>query len=362
MTRAALAFLTILLLAGNADAADQNVVRIYNWSDYIAPGVLDEFTRETGIQVIYDTFDSDEALEAKLLAGHTGYDVVVPSAAFLQPEIRAGVFLKLDRTKLPNWKNLWPAVMRRLAVYDPGNQYAVNYMWFTTGIAYNAAEAKKRFRGHAPDSWDILFKPQEIRKFADCGVYMLDRPEAVLTSALRYLRLNPDSKNPVDIQRAADVVLRVKRYVKKFRSSKYINALANGDICLALGRGGESLQARDRAAAASNGVDVDYVIPKEGGLMSLDNLAIPKDAPDPESALKFINFLMRPDIAARNTNATGFANGVLASKPFVEKNIRDNPAVYPPTSIMQRLYTVTMNAPPLQKMIEREWLRVKRGR
>lgn len=362
MAKVALAILTIFLLVRGASATEGKVVNIYNWSDYIAPGVLDEFTRDTGIRVVYDTYDSNEMLETKLLAGDTGYDVVVPSATFLQRQLRAGVYQKLDRSKLPNWKYLWPAVMRRLAAYDPGNQYAANYMWFTTGIAYNVAQAKKRLGGKPINSWDVLFKPKEIQKFASCGVYMLDSPEDVFASALRYLRLNPDSKNPADIRRAAAVVARVRRYVKKFDSSEYINALANGDICLAIGWSGDAFQARARARQAGNGVNVNYVIPKEGGLMSLDNLAIPKDAPHPAEALQFINFLMRPDIAAQNTNATKYANGVRASTPFVHKSILENTAIYPSKSVMKELFTVTTNAFPLQKVITREWTRVKTGR
>ena len=362
MFRPALAIVAFSLALGSASAAEQKVVNVYNWSDYIAPGVLDDFTRETGIKVVYDTYDSNEVLETKLLAGHTGYDVVVPSATFLERQIKAGVYQKLDRSKLPNWKNLWPEVMQRLAAYDPGNQYAVNYMWFTTGVAYNVDKAKQRLGDESLDSWTIVFKPEILRKFADCGVYMLDSPEDVLTSALRYLDLNPDSKNPLDVRRASEVVERVKRYVKKFNSSEYINALANGDICLAIGWSGDSFQARDRARDSGNGVKVNYAIPREGSLMSLDNLAMPADAPHPQEALAFINFLMRPDIAARNTNATNFANGVLASKQFVEKSILNNTSIYPDDAVMKRLYTVTTNALPFQKIVTREWTRVKTGR
>ena len=351
-----------LIVASLPAFAQEKVVNVYNWSDYIDPKVLEDFTRETGIKVIYDTYDSNETLETKLLAGKTDYDVVVPSATFLQRQIQAGVYQKLDRSKLPNAKNLWPEVMARLATYDPGNLYAVNYMWFTTGIAYNVQKAQARTGGKPIDSWETVFKPENLKRFADCGVYMLDSPEDVLTSMMRYLGINPDSKKPEEIRKAAEAVMRVKPSVKKFHSSEYINALAGGDICLALGWAGDSFQARNRAREANNGVDINYVIPKEGALMSLDNLAIPKDAPHRDEAYQFIDYLLRPDVAARNTSVTNFANGVLASKPFVDKEVLENRSIYPSDEIMKRLYTVSANDLATQKVVTREWTRIKTGR
>jgi len=354
-----------LVLATSSFAQDR-VVNVYNWSDYIDPKVLEDFTKETGIAVVYDTFDSNEVLETRLLAGKTGYDVVVPSGPFLQRQIAAGLYRKLDKTKLPNIRNLWPEVMARLAAYDPGNQYAVNYMWFTTGIAYNADKAKERlgeppFDG-APNSWDIVFRPELLKRFADCGVYVLDSPEDLFSTGLQYLRLNPDSRNQNDLKRAADLLSLIRRSVTKFHSSEYINALASGDICLAVGWSGDSFQARNRAREAQSDVDVGYVIPKEGALMSLDNLAILKDAPHVEEAYAFIDFLLRPEIAARNTNATNFANGVLASKPFIAKDILDNKAIYPDAAVMARLFTVKSYDQATQKFITREWTRIKTGK
>ena len=342
--------------------AQEKVVNVYNWSDYIDPKALDDFSKETGIKVVYDTYDSNETLETKLLAGNTGYDVVVPSATFLQRQIKAGVYQKLDKSKLPNLKGMWPEVMARLAAYDPGNQYAVNYMWFTTGIAFNVDKAKQRMGGKPIDSWETVFKPENLRKFADCGVYMLDSPEDVFTSELKYLGANPDSKNPADIKRAADALMRVKPFVKKFHSSEYINALANGDICLAVGWAGDTFQARARAKEAGNGVDIDYVVPKEGALMSLDNLAIPKDAPHVAEAYAFIDFLLRPEIAARNTAATNFANGVIASKPLIDKEILDNPSIYPREDGLKNLFVVSPYDQATQKIVTREWTRVKTGK
>ena len=340
----------------------EKTVNVYNWSDYIDSKILEDFTAETGIKVIYDTYDSNEVLETKLLAGKTGYDVVVPSATFLQRQIQAGIYQKLDKARLPHAAGLWPEVMARLAAYDPGNQYAVNYMWYTTGIAYNVGKAKDRLGGATPESWDVVFKPDNLKKFSDCGVYVLDSPEDLLTSALNYMKLNPDSKNPVEIRRAADLVGRMRPLVKKFHSSEYINALANGDICLAVAWAGDSFQARNRAREAGNGIEIGYAIPKEGTLMSLDNLAIPKDAPHLAEAYAFIDYLLRPEVAGRNSSITSFANGVLASKPFVAKEVLDNKAIYPDEETMKRLFTVTTYDQAVQKVVTREWTRVKTGK
>jgi putrescine transport system substrate-binding protein len=354
---------TLALLAGICAAgAAERVVNVYNWSDYIDPKVLEDFTKETGIKVVYDTYDSNETLETRLLAGKTGYDVVVPSGTFLQRQIQAGLYQKLDKTKLPNAKNLWPEIMTRLAVYDPGNQYAVAYMWFTTGIAYNVDKAKERI-GEAPiTSWETLFKAENLRKFADCGVYVLDSPEDMFAVALNYLKLDPNSKKTDDLRRAAEQLKLMRRNVKKFHSSEYINALANGDICLAVGWAGDSFQARDRAREADNGVMLNYVIPKEGTLMSIDTIAIPKDAPHLDEAYAFIDYLMRPEIAARNTHVTNFASGVLAAKGLAPKEIAENEAIYPNAETMRRLFTVTSFDQPTQKLVTSQWTQVKTGR
>ena len=351
----------LLCLGGTARAAD-DVVNVFNWSDYIDPKVLDAFTKETGIKVVYDTYDSNEVLETRLLAGHTGYDVVVPSATFLQRQISAGVLLPLDPAKLANLKNLSPEIEGRLASYDPGNRYAVDYMWFTTGIAYNAAKAKERLGEAAIASWDVVFKPELLRRFADCGIYVLDSPEDMFTVALRYLKLDPNSKNLNDLRRAADLLATMRKSVRKFSSSDYINALANGDICLAVGWAGDSFQARTRAREAGNGVDVAYVVPNEGTLMSFDTLAIPKDAPHPANAYRFIDFLLRPDNAARNTQITNFANPVSASKPLIDRDITSNPSIYPDEAVMKTLFTVTPYDAAVQKFVTREWTRIKTGR
>lgn len=348
-------------LGGSAIAAER-VVNVFNWSDYIDAKVLDDFTRETGVKVIYDTYNSNEILDTRLLAGATGYDVVAPSATFLARQIKADLFQPLDKRKLPNWKNLWPEIATKLQRYDPGNQYAVDYMWYTTGIAYNTVKIKERIGDTPISSWEQVLRPENLKKFADCGVYVIDSPEDLFSISLHFLKLDPNSKNVEDIKRAEDQLFALRRYIKKFHSSEYINALANGDICLAIGWSGDSFQARSRAREAGNGIEITYVIPKEGTLISMDTLAIPKDAPHTDEAHMFINYLMRPDIAARNTAATHFANGVGASTPLIPQAILNNQAIYPNEATMARLFAVTAPDLALQKTITRAWTRIKTGR
>ncbi len=358
-----LLFALIVTLAAAAAPASgaERVVNIFNWSDYIDPSVLEDFTRETGVKVIYDTYDSNEMLEARLLAGDTGYDIVAPSATFLQRQIAAGVLQPIDRRKLANAGNIWAEIDGKLSRFDPGSRHAINYMWYTTGIAYNVAKIKERL-GKPITSWEQVLKPEALKKLADCGVYMLDSPEDMFAIALNYLKLDPNSKSPQDLARAANLLGSLRRYVKKFHSSEYINALANGDICVAVGWAGDSLQARNRAREAGADVDIAYVIPSEGTLMSLDNLAIPKDAPHLAEAYLFIDYLLRPDIAARNTKVTNFANGVAPSRPLIDKAIADDPSIYPNEATMRRLFTVTAPDQAQQKLITRLWTTVKTGR
>jgi putrescine transport system substrate-binding protein len=342
-------------------AAAERVINIFNWSDYIDPGVLADFTRESGIKVIYDTYDSNEMLEARMLAGATGYDVVVPSGPLLQRLVRADVLQALDRRRLSNAGNLWPEIDRRLQLYDPGGAHAVDYAWFTTGVAYNESKIIERI-GKPITSWDEVLRADALKKFADCAVYMLDSPEDMLAIALNYLKLDPNSKNPNDLRRAADVLGGLRRYVKKFHSSEYINALANGDICLAIGWAGDAMQARNRAREAGADVNIVFTTPVEGGMISLDALAIPVDAPHLNEAYVFIDYLLRPDVAARNVRATNFASGVLPARKLLEPAIGNNPAIYPDDKTMLRLFAVTAPDQPTQKLITRLWTMVKTGR
>ncbi len=343
-------------------ALADSVLNVANWSDYIDQKAIEDFTKETGIRVVYDTYDSNEILETRLLAGGTGYDVVVPSATFLQRQIKTGVYRKLDKAQLPGLKGVAPEIAARQNAYDRGGEYSVVYMWFTTGIAYNVKKIRERLGEHPMDTWDIVFKPDNMRKLADCGVYFIDSPEDILAIAAKYIGLPPDFRDADAVRRAAHVVSGVRRYIRKFHSSEYINALANGDICLAVGWAGDSFQARNRARDAGAGVDIAYVIPREGTLMSMDTLAIPKDAQHVAEAHRFIEYLLRPEIAARNTIATNFANPVTASKERLPQSILDNKGVYPDEATMLNLFTVSAKEPEIQKIVTREWLRVKLDR
>jgi putrescine transport system substrate-binding protein len=342
-------------------------VNVYNWSDYVEPSVIDGFTRETGIQVRYDTFDANETLETKLLAGKSGYDVVAPTAYFLQRQISAGVFQKLDKSKLGNLGNVWPEIARKLAAYDPGNEHAVNYMWGTTGIGYNVKKAREIIKSDASieaamASWDIVFKPESLARFKGCGVDMLDSSEDVLTAALHYLGLNPNSKDGNELDAAANLLSKLRPLVRKFHSSEYLNALASGETCLVLGWSGDIKQAQKRAAEARNGVEIGYAIPKGGAQMWFDNFAIPKDAPHPSEAHAFIDYMLRPEVAAKNSNFLGYANGNLASQRLIDKAVLDDRTVYPDAATMATLYTIAARDQRTQRLVTRLWTKVKTGR
>ena len=346
-----------------APARPERFVNFYNWSDYIDPTVLDAFSKQTGITVRYDTFDSNDTLEAKLLAGNSGYDVVVPTGYFLARLIAAGVFQKLDKSELPNLVNVWPAISERLAVYDPDNQYAVNYMWGTTGIGYNVKDAARILGPGADiDSWDDVFNPAKIARFKDCGIHFLDSSDDIMPAALQYLHLDPNSNDPADLQKAADLLGKIRPYVRKFHSSEYLNALATGEICLVVGFSGDIKQAQKRAAQSKAGIVIGYAIPHEGAQLWFDNLAIPKDAPDVAAAHALINYLLRPEVAAKNTNFVSYANGNIASQKYIDPAILNDRSIYPDASTMAKLYTVTAHDPKTQRLINRLWTRVKTGR
>jgi len=367
----AAAAVALVAAVASSSAQPEQVVNFYNWSDYIDPTVLDDFTKETGIKVRYDTFDSNDTLEAKLLAGKSGYDVVVPTAYFLARQISAGVFQKLDKSKLPNLRNAWPQIAERLAIYDPGNQYAVNYMWGTTGIGYNVKAARTILRPQAAsgaagdsliNSWDDVFDPQRIARFKDCGIYLLDSSDDIVSAALHYLDLDPNSSNPGDLQKAADLLARIRPYVRKFHSSEYLNALATGEICFVVGFSGDIKQAQKRAAEANGGVEIGYAIPEEGAQLWFDNLANPKDAPNVVATHRLIDYLLNPEVAAKNTNLISYANGNLASQKFIDKSILDDRTIYPDAATMAKLYTIIAHDQRTQRLINRLWTRIKTGR
>jgi putrescine transport system substrate-binding protein len=342
-------------------AAQENVVHVYNWSDYIDESILADFEKETGIKVVYDVFDSNEILETKLLAGGSGYDVVVPTGTFLARQIQAGVFAKLDKSKLPNLANMWDVVEQRTVKYDPGNDYSVNYMWGTTGLGYVEEKILERMPDAPVNSWDLLFNPDMASKFADCGIHVLDAPTELIPAALNYIGEDPDSQDPDVIAKAEGPLMAIRPYIQKFHSSEYINALANGDICLALGWSGDVLQARDRADEAGNGVTINFVVPDEGALMWFDQMAIPADAPHPDNAHTFLNYIMQPEVMAKASNYVYYANGNKASQEFLEEDVIDDPAIYPTPAALETLYTTSPYDPRVQRVVTRLWTKVKSG-
>lgn len=344
-----------------AATAQERVVHVYNWSDYIDEEILRDFTNETGIEVVYDVFDSNEILETKLLAGGTGYDVVVPSGEFLGRQIQAGVFQELDKSKLTNIGNMWDVIEERTEKYDPGNAYSINYMWGTTGLGYNVAKVQEALGTGQLDSWDVIFDPETMAKLAECGVHFLDAPAEMVRAALHHQGFDPDSRDPDELAQAEELLLSVRPYVRKFHSSEYINALANGDICLAVGWSGDIFQARDRAAEADQGVEIAYVIPKEGAQMWFDQMAIPADAPHVEEAHEFINYIMRPEVIAKASNYVFYANGNLASQELLDEDVIGDPAVYPDAATMEKLYTTLPYDARTQRLATRMWTRVVTG-
>ncbi|WP_443136701.1 polyamine ABC transporter substrate-binding protein [Methylobacterium sp. Leaf112] len=344
-------------------APPERVINIYNWSDYIDPKMLDAFTKETGIKVVYDTYDNNEILETKLLAGRSGYDLVVPSGPFLQRLIRAGVFQPLDKAKIPNLVHAWPEITGRLAAYDPGNAYAVDYMWGTTGIGVNLGLVRERLGAAQPlNTWNLVLNGGLLNKLKDCGVMLLDSPEDLIPSLLPAYGLKPDTRRWDDITQVTDALFKVRGAVRKFHSSEYINGLANGDLCFAVGYSGDVMQAKKRAEEAKNDVEIAYYVPREGSLMWFDAFAIPKDAPHAAEAHAFIDYMMRPEVAAANTNFVSYASGNAAAKKFVKAEILGNPGIYPDDATLQRLFVNTAWDDRTQRFVTRAWTRVRTGR
>jgi putrescine transport system substrate-binding protein len=351
-----------LSLSVGATAAVAEQVRVYNWSDYIDEELLTKFEEETGLDLVYDVFDSNEVLETKMLAGGSGYDVVVPTGTFLQRQITAGAFQKLDKSKLPNIVNMWDVVEKRTAQYDPGNEYSINYMWGTTGIGVNVGKVKEALGEDAPiDSWSLVFDPANMEKLAGCGVYFLDAPTEMIPAALKYIGEDPDSHDPDVIAKAEPIYMAIRPYIQKFHSSEYINALANGDICVAVGWSGDVLQARDRAAEADNGVEIAYNAPVEGAQMWFDQMAIPADAPNPDGAHVFLNFIMDAHNAAAASNYVYYANGNKASQEFLVEDVIGDPAIYPDAATLENLFTTTPYDAKVQRVVTRLWTKIKSG-
>lgn len=346
-----------------AGAEEEKVLNVYNWSDYIAEDTIKGFEEKTGIKVNYDVFDSNDVLETRLLAGNSGFDVVVPSASFLERQIKAGVFQTLDKSQLPNLENMDPDVMQRVALHDPGNEHAVTYLWGTTGIGYNEAKIKKILGGDkVPDSWDYIFDPKTVAKFKDCGVSVLDAPDEILKVALVWMGRDPNSQKEEDLQAAEEKLMAIRPYIRKIHSSQYIEDLANGDLCMAVGWSGDILQARDRAAEAEKGTVVKYSIPKEGTIVWFDMLAIPADAKHPKNAHAFIDYLMDPQVAANNSNFVNYANGNAASLPMVNDEVKNDPGIYPTPEVKAKLFPSLAYNEDFTRLMTRMWTKFTTGK
>ncbi|WP_116810052.1 polyamine ABC transporter substrate-binding protein [Steroidobacter cummioxidans] len=348
--------------APGAARAEEKVLHVYNWSDYIAEDTIKNFEQKTGIKVTYDVFDSNDMLETRLLAGNSGFDVVVPSASFLERQIKAGVFQKLDKSQLPNLANMDPDIQQRVALHDPGNEHSVTYMWGTTGIGYNVDKVKKALGDQPLDSWSQIFDPTQIAKLKDCGVSMLDAPDEILKVVLQWMGRDPNSQKEEDLNAAAEKLQLIRPYVRKIHSSQYIDDLANGELCVAIGWSGDILQARDRAAEAGQGVKIAYSIPKEGTVVWFDMLAIPADAKHPKNAHAFINYLMDPQVAANNSNFKFYANGNAESFALVKDEVKNDPGIYPTPEVRAKLFPSLAYGEQATATMARLWQKFTTGR
>jgi len=348
----------LALIAWPLFAASGDVVNIFSWTNYIDAKAIPSFEKQTGIKVNYDLMDSNDVLEAKLLAGKSGYDIVVPSLTFFAKQAEGGLYLPIPKAKLSHYGNLNPELMKRLARFDTDNTYGVPYMWGTDGIAFNVEMIDKRLPNAPKDSWRLLFDPTVVSHFKDCGVALVDDGESVVESALIYLGRDPDSEKPDDLAAAIDVIAKIQPYVRYFQSTSYVDDLANGEICLAFGYSGDVLQATRSARA---GVKIDYRIPKEGALLWVDLMAIPKDAMHPDAAAKWIDHILDPTVVAGISNAVYYANPNDASKPLLDAAVLGNPIIYPPQDVMSRLVLSGPKSQRFVKLRNRAWTQVKAG-
>jgi putrescine transport system substrate-binding protein len=345
--------------AGGKGAPEEKVLYVYNWADYIGKSTLADFERATGIKVVYDIYDADETLEAKMMAGDSGYDIVSTSTDYFSRQIKAGIYQPLDRSRLPGWKNLDPHVLAIEAESDPGNRYAMPYLRHVNGFAYNVDMVKARMPDAPLDSLDMLFKPEIIARFADCGVTLLDSAEDVLQLALNYLHLDPNTTRKEDYQRAEQLILAVRPYIRAFDSTEYMNGLANKEFCISMSWSGDYAAARGRAQAAGVGVNLAFTVPKEGAGGSFDALLIPAGAPHPQAAHQFLEFMLQPQVIASVTNYIHYANDNLAANAYVDPQILNDPSVYPTPQVEARLYESAEVAPALERIRTRTWTRIK---
>jgi putrescine transport system substrate-binding protein len=354
---------SLMLSCGSSDstAPKPKVLNLYIWSDYLAPDTIASFEALTGIKVHVSYFETNETLESRVLTGSSGFDVVVPTGPYFQRQIRSGAYLTLDKKKLPNLGNLDPELMARVAINDPGNTHGVIYAWGTYGLGYNEKMVAEALPNVPLDSWQLIFDPAYAAKLAKCGISTLDAPAGVVRLVLQYLGKNTSTPSPRDLADAETVLSKIRPYIRTIDSTNIIQAMANGDICIALGYNGDFVQARKRAKEAKNGVEIGFVIPKEGSLLWFDILAIPRDAPNVDSAHRFINYLMNPQVIANITNFIGFANANSAASPLLDASIASDPIVFPLRDQQQRLFVQTEDSPEQSRAITRLWQKFKTG-
>lgn len=347
---------------GAAAQEEEKVLNVYNWSDYIGEETLRNFEKETGIKVRYDNFDNNEIVHAKLVAGRTGYDVIVPSSNWAKLQIDGGLLAKLDKSKIPNLRNVDPAINAQLAKMDPGNEHLVNWLWGFTTVGINVDKVKAALGGQLPDNvWDLVFKPEVVSKLKGCGVSFLDSATEVIPAALHYLGKPSFSKSVPDYAQAAALLKSIRPYVTLFSSSGYINDMANGSICVALGWSGDINIARQRAADGKTGQNIEALIPKTGGLLFFDTMVIPADAAHPQNAHKFINFILDPKNAAGLTNKVFYPNAVPASKPFIRAEVANNPTVFLNEADLRKMVAPNALNNDLRRLMTRTYTTFKTG-
>jgi putrescine transport system substrate-binding protein len=352
-------------LAAGCGAPDsrhrRETLNLYIWSDYLAPDTIANFEKRTGVKVHVSYFETNETLESRILTGNSGFDVVVPTAPYLQRQIGSGAYLPLDKKKLGNLANLDPKLMARVAQNDPGNAHAVIYAWGTYGLGYNEKMVAQALPNTPLNSWRLIFDPAYASKLAKCGISTLDAPAGVIRLVLRYLRKDPSAPTPQDLAEAEAVLNKIRPFIRTIDSTNIAQAMANGDVCLALGYNGDFVQARKRAREANNGVAIGFVIPEEGSLLWFDMLAIPRDAPNAANAHRFIDYLLEPEVIASVTNFIGFANANSRATPLLDPSIVSDPIVYPPPDEQRRLFVQTEDSPEQSRAITRIWQRFKVG-
>jgi putrescine transport system substrate-binding protein len=354
-----IAILALTMLSCPSRAEEQ--LNIYSWAGYISEAALAQFTKETGIAVNYDTFDSLETLETKMLTGKTGYDVVFPAGPVLERLIKLNLVLPLDGKLIPNRSGLDPVILNKLSVYDPGNKYGAPYMWGTVGVGYNIDAVRQRLPDDPLDSLSLVFDPEKAAKVADCGIGILDSPAEVLAITLNYLGFAPDSGDAGEINKARDLIMGVRKYIRNIRNDNTIDALASGEVCVQLGYGGDVFSAISAAKEGNTGANIAFFVPKEGTIVFFDSMSIPADAPHVTAAHKFIDYMLRPDVMAENSNLAHAANAVVASKPLMNPDIASNPALYPPTEIMAKLLADKTVTPETARLRTRAWADIRAG-